>query len=206
MSLFISFEGIDGCGKSTHLNLLDEYLQSLGYSVLRPREPGGTAIGEKIRKILLEKTEDNMMAETELLLFLASRAQITREIIAPALHEGKIVICDRFMDSSVAYQGYGRALGPERVKLMNRFATGDIVPDITFLLDVDVEEARSRLDQRDSEMNRLDSETVQFMQTVREGFLAMQKDEPDRIKLVDTSGAKESTQMFIRETIRRYLK
>ncbi len=206
MSLFISFEGIDGCGKSTHLNLLDEYLQSLGYSVLRPREPGGTAIGEKIRKILLEKTEDNMMAETELLLFLASRAQITREIIAPALHEGKVVICDRFMDSSVAYQGYGRALGPERVKLMNRFATGDIVPDITFLLDVDVEEARSRLDQRDSEMNRLDSETVQFMQTVREGFLAMQKDEPDRIKLVDTSGAKESTQMFIRETIRRYLK
>ncbi len=206
MSLFISFEGIDGCGKSTHLDLLDEYLQGLGYSVLRPREPGGTAIGEKIRKILLEKTEDNMLAETELLLFLASRAQITREIIAPALHEGKVVICDRFMDSSVAYQGYGRALGPERVKLMNRFATGDIVPDITFLLDVDVEEARSRLDQRDSEKNRLDSETVQFMQTVREGFLAMQKAEPDRIKLVDTSGAKESTQMYIREIIRRYLK
>lgn len=205
MAVFISFEGIDGCGKSTHLRLLREYLEDLGYEVLMPREPGGTVIGEEIREILLKKTEQDMEAETELLLFLASRAQICRELIEPALYDGKIVICDRFMDSSVAYQGYGRGLGPDLVKKMNEFAVGKVKPDLTFLLDLPVEMARERLDSRDQVNNRLDDESQEFMETVRTGFLEIAQAEPDRIKIISSAGPKADAQDKIRQEIRRIL-
>lgn len=205
MSLFITFEGIDGCGKSTHLRLLKEYLESLGHSPLMPREPGGTSVGEKIRKLLLEKTEDKMTAETELLLFLASRAQICRELIGPALQENKIVISDRFMDSSVAYQGYARGLSVDLVNDLNAFAVGSVIPDITFLLDLDPQVAAQRIDERDKDSNRLDEEGIEFMQRVRRGFLAIAEKEPERVKVISSMADKETVQNAIRQELRRFL-
>ena len=139
--IFITFEGIDGCGKSTQTALCREWLESLGKTVLLVREPGGTKIGEKIRSLLLDKDNGAMAPMTELFLFEAARAQIVEETIKPALEEGKVVICDRFFDSSVAYQGCARGLGADMVSRLNMYATGGLAPDITFFLDISVEEA-----------------------------------------------------------------
>lgn len=205
-SLFISFEGIDGCGKSTQIELLRKKLTELNYETVLPREPGGTAIGERLRDILLDKESSGMTARAELLMFLASRAQNCREVIAPALEAGKIVICDRFMDSSVAYQGYGRDLGVEAVRQLNHFAVEDVVPDLTILLDLPVESAQARMNRRDrGEGDRLDLESQMFMQKTREGFLAIAKEEAERVKIVDASGSVEEVQAQIWECVRRVL-
>lgn len=205
MSLFITFEGIDGCGKTTHLALLEAYLREMGYDPLMPREPGGTALGEEIRPLLLNKANYAISPESELLLFLASRAQICRELIRPALEAGRLVICDRFMDSSVAYQGYGRGLGPDLVSQFNHFATAGLTPDLTFLLDLDPQLASQRIDARDMAANRLDAEGLAFQTKVRRGFLELARQNPDRIVLIDTAGDKEVAQQQIRHAIGRFL-
>lgn len=205
MSLFITFEGIDGCGKTTHLALLESYLREKGYDPLMPREPGGTALGEQIRPLLLNKASYDISPESELLLFLASRAQICRELIRPALEVGRLVICDRFMDSSVAYQGYGRGLGPDLVSQFNNFATAGLTPGLTFLLDLDPQLASQRIDAREMAANRLDAEGLAFQTKVRQGFLELARQNPDRIVLIDTAGDKEVAQNQIRHAIGRFL-
>ena len=142
--IFITFEGIDGCGKSTQCELLKDYLTDNGKDFIFVREPGGTVIGERIREILLDKKNTQMTARTELMLFEAARAQITDEVIRPALEEGKTVICDRFFDSSSAYQGKARGMGMEFVSDLNMAATGGLKPDITFFFDISAEEALER--------------------------------------------------------------
>lgn len=171
--VFITFEGIDGSGKSTQLQALHRTLTGAGLEVLLVREPGGTMIGEKIRELLLDKENTGMTSETELLLYEAARSQIVREVIRPALDSGKIVICDRFYDSSAAYQGYGRGLPLGDVSALNRFATGGLEPDLTFLLDISARDAALRMSGRDSLEDRLEIEGIGFMEAVREGYLTM---------------------------------
>lgn len=205
-AFFISFEGIDGCGKSTQIEGLKPWLSAEGLDPLFPREPGGTEIGEEIRRLLLDKKKLGMTAETELLLFLAARAQICRELIAPALAAGRPVICDRFLDSSLAYQGYGRGLGAEAVEQLNRFAAAEIRPDRTYLLDLPVKLAQERLNSRQMEKNRLDLESLEFMEKTRQGFLSLADRERQRIVLLDARRSPEEIQAQIREDLRRFLK
>lgn len=173
--LLITFEGIDGSGKTTQIRKLRQMLEAVSIPFEVIREPGGTMIGEKIRSILLDKEHTNMSPETELLLYEAARSQIVCERILPALSAGKTVICDRFYDSTVAYQGYARGLSLEAVDLVNRIATGGLEPDLTFLMDMSVKDAASRVDGRKKDSDRLESEGLVFMEKVREGYLALSK-------------------------------
>lgn len=181
--LFLTFEGIEGCGKSTQSKLLSETLRATGHPVLWTREPGGPVISEKIRELLLDPIHTEMQARTELLLYLASRAQHTGEWIVPALERGEIVICDRYTDSSLAYQGFARSLGPDLVRELNRFATADRPPDHTFLLDLPVEEGLRRIACKHPD--RLESESADFHRQVRQGFLHVAKQEPERFSIID---------------------
>lgn len=203
--LFITFEGIDGCGKSTHIQLLSEWFTDRGADVLVLREPGGTAAGESIREILLDRRELSINSRTELLLFLAARAQICEERILPALEAGTSVICDRFSDSTLAYQGYGRGLDIEMIRQFNAFACRRLKPDVTLFLDLPREEAEKRLAARLSGRNRMDDENAQFMKRVQEGFEAIAAEEAARVFRVDSRGTKEETQARIREIIRRFI-
>ena len=188
--LFITFEGIDGCGKSTQIRLLREYLEAKGKDVLLIREPGGTTVGEKIREVLLEKKNDSMDVLTELLLFEAARAQITKEKILPAVDEGKVVICDRFFDSTTAYQGYARGLGTGITDSLNLIASSGREPDITFLLDISPEDALRRREGRGEAEDRLESLGLSFQKKVRDGYLdiASKLGPSGRIKTIDASG------------------
>ncbi len=188
--LFISFEGIDGCGKSTQIELFRKRIEAEGYPVILIREPGGTPIGEAIREILLDKVNTGMAPETELLLFEAARAQNVRDVIAPALAEGRIVLCDRFADSSTAYQGYGRRLGAQTAEWLNRYATSGVRPDLTFYMDLDPDAAQARLSVRKRGTDRLDSEDHDFMRRAREGYLALAAAEPDRFRIIDARNEK----------------
>jgi dTMP kinase len=201
----ITFEGIDGSGKSTQIKLLSDYLRSKGYRVVILREPGGTEIGERIRQILLDMRHDNMAAETELFLFEAARAQLTREVLIPALESGAWVISDRFSDSSIAYQGYGRGLSLEMIRSMNTWATGGICPDMTILLELGERTRDQRLRKRhvDGEHDRLDMESERFKQRVCEGFREIALDEPMRVVVVESQGEKEDTAALIREEVSR---
>ena len=187
--IFITFEGIDGCGKSTQINMLSSFLQEKGIPFIMLREPGGTVVGEKIRDILLDKKNDGMDPVCELLLFEAARAQITNEVIAPALEEGKVVICDRFYDSTFAYQGYARGFGQEVVESLNRTAVSGTHPDITFLLDITPEEALIRRNGRGAE-DRLEALGLKFQQDVRQGYMVL-ADKYDRIVKIDASQSPE---------------
>jgi len=181
----ITLEGIDGTGKSTQIASLAAQLRGAGFKVLELREPGGTAIGEAIRKILLDSRNTGMCQESELLLFTAARAQLVREIILPALQAGTWVICDRFLDSSLAYQGYGRGLDIGMIDTINSFAVDGCRPDLTILLDMPVPDAVARLSSRQGKADRLDVESMSFMQRVREGYLAAAAREPGRFIIVD---------------------
>ncbi|SFQ13528.1 thymidylate kinase [Caldicoprobacter faecalis] len=185
--IFITFEGPDGAGKTTQVKLLERHLRQRGYDVLVTREPGGTPVGEEIRKILLNRNYKDMDAVTEMYLYAASRAQHVRQVIKPALNEGKMVLCDRFVDSSVAYQGFGRGLGMDVVEAVNRYALGGIVPDLTLFLNIRPEDALARGRIRSEELDRLESEELEFHRRVYQGFLALQKKYPERIKEVDAS-------------------
>lgn len=193
--LFISFEGSEGCGKSTQVERLAPRLRQLGRDVVVTREPGGTPIGEQIRHLLKFAPEGSgMTRETELLLFEASRAQLVREVIQPQLAAGAIVICDRFFDSTTAYQGAARKLPAEIVEQLNRFAVGDARPDITFVIDVDAATARSRLMRRVRPLNapdRMESEPVEFYDRVAEAYRQLASSEPQRVVLIDGSPAAE---------------
>ena len=179
--LFITFEGADGCGKTTQLNLLASYLQNKGYEVLITREPGAKGLGEKIREILLNY-EGEVSDRCESFLFLADRAQHVDMIINPAIANGKIVLCDRHTDSSLAYQGYGRGLSVDRIKQLNDIAVNGRYPDLTFVFDVDVETSMNRVG---TEKDRMESAGMEFFNRVRNGYLEIAKNEPKRVKVLD---------------------
>ncbi|MBT2513333.1 dTMP kinase [Arthrobacter sp. ISL-30] len=169
--LFIAFEGGDGAGKSTQAALLAEALETLGHAVLRTREPGGTPIGEKLRSLVLDHGHGNIDARTEALMFAASRAAHANQVIRPALERGEVVITDRYIDSSVAYQGAGRDLGTHAVRTLNEWATAGLQPDLTVLLDVEPEDGRDRRTAGEAAEDRLESEPDQFHARIRDAFL-----------------------------------
>jgi dTMP kinase len=183
----ISFEGSEGSGKSTQLIRLAAHLQKLKREVITVREPGGTEIGEQIRNIIVHNSKgDEMCPETELLLFTAARAQLVREIIAPALVAGKIVLSDRFLDSSTVYQGIGRNLALDPVNQINRFAVGNVMPDLTVVIDVPSEVGLARIRQRATDLpDRMERENLDFYKKVREGYLVLAKGLPERFVVVD---------------------
>lgn len=181
---FITFEGPDGSGKTTQIDLLEEYLIGQGHRVLVTREPGGTAIGEAIRDIILDRDNQEMDAITEMLLYAASRAQHVSQLIRPALEAGKIVLCDRFVDSSIAYQGFGRGLGMEIVERANRIALQGILPDLTLFFDIDPEEGLRRGSLRDRQADRLEMENLDFHRRVYKGFKALCVKYPQRFRNV----------------------
>ncbi|AIS51301.1 thymidylate kinase Tmk [Thermoanaerobacter kivui] len=199
---FITFEGIDGCGKTTQIKLLKEYLFKKGYNILVLREPGGTKVGEKIRDILLDK-DNFIFPMTEMLLYASSRAQLVSEKIIPALQKGKIVIADRFVDSSYVYQGYARELGIETVKVVNEIATIGILPDITIYIDITPEEAMKRRGKR--EADRLEKESMEFHEKVREGYVKLIKQHPERFVIIDGMQEISKVHQCIITVIKKYL-
>ncbi len=178
--LFVTFEGVEGAGKTTQIVLLREALEREGKTVCVTREPGGDALAEAVRKLVLH---EEMTARAELLLFLASRAQNVEKVIRPHLAAGAVVICDRFTDSSLAYQGYGRGLGRDAVHLLNNFATGGLFPDLTFLLDLEPEVGLGR----QSDRNRMERETLEFHRRVREGFRCEAANDTPRFCVLDAA-------------------
>ncbi len=183
--MFISFEGIDFCGKSTQIDLLNDYLTEKNKKVEVVREPGSTEISDKVRAILLDKKNDKMFGETELFLFSASRSQLVREKIRPYLEKGYYVISDRFHDSSTAYQGFGRGVSLETIMLIHQLAIGDTIPDLTFYMDVPVGVANERKKkQSKGKLDRIEQSDIDFYNNVRNGYLEIAKNE-ERIKIVD---------------------
>ena len=184
---FITFEGSEGCGKTTQVQKLAERLARSGVTHLVTREPGGTPIGETIRELLQFALHNSRMTpETELFLFEASRSQLVREIIKPALERGMCVIADRFFDSTTVYQGAARTLDRELIERLNTFAVGDCIPDVTFVLDVDAATAKSRM-QGPRKTDRMEQQPADFYERVREGYRALAKREPSRVVLIDSS-------------------
>ena len=181
--LFITFEGADGCGKTTQLMLLAKYLKSKGRDVIVTREPGARGLGEKIREILLNY-DGEVSSQAEAFLFLADRAQHIDVIVNPAVKNGKIVLCDRHTDSTIAYQGYGRGLDIDRIKMLNNLATGDRRPDLTFVFDIDVETSMKRVGNK---KDRMESAGVEFFNRVRNGYHKISELEPERVKVLDAS-------------------
>ncbi len=201
---FISFEGSEGSGKSTQIRLLAEFLASAEKRPILVREPGGTSIGENIRHLLQHSVESrNMTAECELLLFAASRAQLVREKILPALAAGEIVISDRFLDSTTVYQGVARMIPREIVEVVNRFAAGPRLPDLTFLLDMDAIEAHKRISRRRTgDRDRMEEQPPEFYEAVRRGYLDVASNCKDRIRLLDATKPEEEIAREIQETLR----
>lgn len=199
--MFITFEGPEGSGKSTQIALLSAALQQQGFAVLATREPGGTAIGDQIRDCVHYVGNTNMTAVTEMLLYSASRAQLVHEVIRPALHAGKIVLCDRYADSTLAYQGFGRGLDLPTLLQITAFATGELTPDLTLLLDIDVERGLARRTAGGEEMNRLDLETVQFHRRVRQGYEALVRREPQRWLRIDADGPVDVVQQAVQTAV-----
>ncbi len=189
--MLITFEGPDGSGKTTQIQKLKQKLESLGYRVLVTREPGGTPMAEQIRELLLEKREEQVFGETEMFLYAGARSQHARVVIQPALEQGYVVLSDRYIDSSLIYQGVGRGLGIELVRLVNEAAIGGLWPQRTYLLDIGDNEARTRMRGRAGEPDRLELENAAFHQSIREGYLALQRREPERLRLIDASRAPE---------------
>lgn len=208
--LFITIEGGEGSGKTTHSLLLKEYLEDKGYKVLLTREPGGTVLAESIRKILLDP-KSNLSPLTELLLFEASRVQHIEEIVMPALRSGKIVICDRFTDATVAYQGYGRNLNLALINKLNKAASLGIEPVITLYMDIKPDLGLTKAKELDKESygksgDRIERESVEFHNNVRKGYLAQAKKYPARIKVIRTQKEIEQTQLLIRKAVDKALK
>lgn len=186
--LFITLEGPEGSGKSTVIKLIEEYLKDKNIEFISTREPGGIEISEQIREIILNKNNTAMDSRTEALLYAAARRQHLVERVIPALEENKVVICDRFVDSSLAYQGYARGIGMDQVMEINRFAIDKYMPDLTIYLDIDPRLGLERISKnKDREVNRLDLEKLDFHKRVREGYMILLKENPDRIKLIDAS-------------------
>ncbi|MGC9196198.1 MAG: dTMP kinase [Syntrophobacteraceae bacterium] len=197
---FVSFEGIDGCGKSTLMDRLAGWLSEARIPHIRVREPGGTSIGEKIREILLDTACSEMTRRTEVLLYSASRAQLIGQVIGPALEKGAWVLADRFVDATFAYQGFGRGFNLERLAMIQRWATGGLWPDKTILLDCEVDVAASRLSQRSqAKRDRIESEADDFHKKVREGYLFLARQEPTRFVVLDASKPPDEVAKDFRE-------
>lgn len=199
--IFITFEGAEGSGKSTQIRNAVVFLKKRGHSVLMLREPGGTRISEAIRGILLDKKLKEMSPVAELLLYYAARAQIVREKILPAIQKGKVVICDRFEDSTRAYQGFGRKIPLEAIEKIGRLVRGGLKPDLTFVLDIDIVKGLARGGRHD----RIEREALSFHHRVRRGFLTLAKKEPRRMVVLDTSKPVGSVSQKVRERIERVL-
>ena len=202
--MFITLEGPEGSGKSSQLPDLAEFLSGQGWDVLTTREPGGTPIGDQIRQILMRLDNQELHPRTEILLFLASRAQLVEQVIKPALREGKLVLCDRFGDSTLAYQGYGHGLNLDTLRIMLDFATDKLKPDLTLLLDVDVETGLQRK-RKEDEWNRLDAYALAFHQRVREGYHELCRQEPERWRVIDAMQPKEAVQLAMRQAVMQFL-
>ncbi len=199
--IFITFEGPEGSGKTTHLASLAEYLRTQNYPVLTTREPGGTPIGDEIRTVLMGLKNTDMRPRTEILLFQASRSQLVEQLILPHLAQGDVILSDRYADSTLAYQGYGyQQFSIEELKPLITFATGGLVPDLTLLLDVDVEIGLQRRMQQGG-WNRLDAYDCSFHQRVRQGFLQMARSSPDRWQVIDASQPIQIVQTEIRRVV-----
>lgn len=196
--LFITFEGPEGSGKSTHSRLLCDFLKRKGFKILYTREPGGVLISEKIRKVLLDPKNKGMDTVSEMLLYMAARAEIVKQKILPALEKRKIVVCDRFLDATVAYQGYAGGLDVKLIKNIGRLVTGGISPDLTFLLDIDVKHGLRRSGKTKDRMER---KSILYHKKVRKGYLAIARVEPKRIKVFSAIGDIEETQGKIRNTV-----
>lgn len=203
---FITFEGLDGSGKSTHLRAVAAWLRKLRISPLLTHEPGGTALGDEVRRLVVDDRYQAADGRVEMLLVFASRRQHLAEVIEPALVNGRVVLCDRFTDSTLAYQGYGRGVPLEDILELDRLATGGRRPDRTILFDLPPEAARARGQSarrrsRPGGVDRLDAEDLDFYRRVREGFLELARAEPERFRVVDSSGAKEETAQGVREAL-----
>lgn len=209
MSPFISFEGIEGSGKTTQIQFLANRLESLGYDVLTTREPGGCPIADQIRHILLHPDNDRLVPGAELLLYAAARAQHVAEVITPALEQGKIVLCDRYCDATLAYQGYARGLDLNLVQQLNDLAAGTCLPHLTLLLDMHPDQGLHRAQSRNAVAagpaeGRFEQESLIFHSKVREGYLSLAQQEPQRIKIVDAEGTHEQVAMRIWATISEF--
>ncbi len=198
--MFITLEGPEGSGKTSHIPYLVEYLRERGYIVFPTREPGGTSIGEQIRAVIHDLKNVEMHPRAETLLYQAARAQIVEQVIKPRLNAGEVVISDRYYDSTIAYQGYGHQQDLEQVRTLVKYATGGLTPDLTVLLDVDVEEGLRRK-KKDNEWNRLDAYTVEFHQRVRAGYAEMVKAEPNRWVVIDAGEKWDKVQEELRMVI-----
>ena len=200
--LFVTFEGLDGCGKSTQMDLLAAALRERGYVVLVTREPGGTQLGEAIRDLLLDPKYHGMAARAEALLYAAARAHLVEEVIRPALSDGQVVLCDRYLDSSLAYQGFGRGLGTDNIVSLNVWATEGLFPDLTLFLDLDDSVRSTRLA---AVPDRLEAENEDFHRRVADGFRALLRDHPHRIKRVDAHGSATEVQERVRAVVEEEL-
>ena len=199
--IFITFEGIEGSGKSTQLSMLNKWLTDHDYDVVATREPGGTKIGEKIRELLRSGSKDDVFSpRTELMLFEASRAQHMEEIVLPALNNGKIVLCDRFFDSTTVYQGVARAIDTDIVHILNDFSSFEKKPDLTIILDIDVDESMNRLIKREISKDRIEQEDRKFFENVRNGYLSLAQNN-ERFFVVDGTSDANSIQQKIRDEL-----
>lgn len=200
MSLFVSLEGPDGCGKSTQAKMLADWLKVSGHPTLLTREPGGTAIGDQIRRVLMSLENRRMNPRTEFLLFSASRTQLVHEVIEPHLASGGVIVSDRFYDSSLAYQGYGHGLDEKALRDITQFVTGGLRPDLTLLLDIPVKVGLAR--RRDGgNWNRLDDYDLEFHDRARQGYLSLAKAEPSRWEVIDADRPTETIQSEIRRVV-----
>jgi dTMP kinase len=199
--MFITLEGPDGSGKTSHMKPLAEWLEGQGCRVHTAREPGGTAISEQIRAVIHDLKNTEMHPHTETLLYQAARAQLVEQVIRPKLAEGWIVLCDRYADSTLAYQGYGHQQNLDEVRALVRYATGGLLPDLTLLLDMDVETGLSRRQKGGGEWNRLDAYQFAFHRRVREGYLELVKQEPERWVVVDAGRSWDEVQDALRKKI-----
>ena len=203
--MFVTFEGPEGSGKTSQIIPLVNTLRQKGYTVFPTREPGGTSIGDQIRQVLMHLENKSMNPRTEILLFCASRAQLVDETIIPRLERGEIVLCDRFADSTMAYQGYGHGLDLDFLSRLLNFATNGLKPDLTLLLDIDPEMGLRRRINSGGEWNRLDAYELAFHQRVRQGYLKMAREEPDRWCVVDASQAPDKVQAALQKLIVEHL-
>jgi dTMP kinase len=197
--LFVTFEGVEGAGKSTQLERLRQAVTASGREVVVTREPGGTPIGERVRAILLDPVAAEMAARAEALLFAAARAQLVEQVVRPALDRGAVVLCDRYVDSSIAYQGAGRGLGEDQVEAINRWATGGLWPDVVVLLDLDPAEGLSRAG---AQPDRIEGQALDFHRRVGQGFLALARRHPERFVVVDAHGSPDQVAEQVQAALR----
>ena len=202
--LFITLEGIEGAGKSTAVDFIEDFLTKEGHDVIKTREPGGTVIGEQIREILLKNENYTLTYDTELLLVFSARAQHIQEVILPALSSGKIILCDRFTDASYAYQGGGRGIDASRINLLEKWVHGDLRPNLTLLFDLDVSIGMQRTKKR-SDADRFEREEINFFEKIRNTYLERAKNEPQRFRIINSASSLESVKEQIITILKDFL-